>query len=100
MNTDKFQGNRDQLLRFAAFPSPTDVVIGTHAGAAGSHCGLCTDLPTCCSRAIYFLSRASAAANFRSTCGSKRGPPECRTHRSPIPTPQVGQGTEEACRVV
>src|ERR1700687_3978682 len=40
---------------------------------------------------------ASAAANFLSTCGSKRGAPECSTQRSPAATPHVGQGTEHNC---
>jgi hypothetical protein len=46
---------------------------------------------------IHFFSIASAAANFRSTCGSERGAPECRTQRSPAATPHVGQGTEDNC---
>jgi hypothetical protein len=46
---------------------------------------------------IHFFSRDSAAASLRSMCGSERGPPECRTQRSPTPTPQVGQVTEDNC---
>jgi CRP/FNR family cyclic AMP-dependent transcriptional regulator len=46
---------------------------------------------------IHFFSIASAAANFRSTCGSERGAPECSTQRSPAATPHVGQGTEDNC---
>jgi hypothetical protein len=42
-------------------------------------------------------SLASAAASFLSTCGSERRPPECSTQRSPTPTPQVGQGTDDSC---
>src|SRR5271168_3205604 len=42
-------------------------------------------------------SLASIAASFLSTCGSERGPPECSTQRSPTPTPQVGQGTDDNC---
>jgi hypothetical protein len=42
-------------------------------------------------------SIASTAASFLSTCGSARRPPECSTQRSPIPTPQVGQGTDDNC---
>src|ERR1700740_1413114 len=57
----------------------------------------------CCARdlllAVYFLllSKHSAAASLRSTCGSERGPPECRTQRSPTPAPHVGQATEANC---
>src|ERR1700674_5958431 len=40
---------------------------------------------------------ASAAATFRSTCGSERRAPECSTQRSPAATPHVGQGTEDNC---
>jgi hypothetical protein len=40
---------------------------------------------------------ASIAANFRSTCDSERGLPECSTQHFPAGTPQVGQGTEEIC---
>ncbi len=42
-----------------------------------------------------FASRASAAASFRSTCGSERGAPECSMQRSPAATPHVGQGTDD-----
>ncbi len=48
-------------------------------------------------RAILFVSIASAAESFRSTCGSDRGAPECSTQRSPAPTPHVGHGTEDNC---
>jgi hypothetical protein len=44
---------------------------------------------------LFFV--ASTAENFRSTCGSDRGAPECSTHRSPAATPHVGQGTEDSC---
>jgi hypothetical protein len=37
------------------------------------------------------------AANFRSTCGSERGAPECSTQLSPAETPHAGQGTEDNC---
>jgi len=40
---------------------------------------------------------ASAAASFLSACGSERRPPECRTQRSPTPTPQVGHETDDNC---
>jgi hypothetical protein len=43
---------------------------------------------------------ASAAENFRSTCGPERGPPECSTHGSPAAAPQVGQGTTDICSEV
>jgi hypothetical protein len=43
---------------------------------------------------------ASAAENFRSTCGPERGPPECSTQASPAAAPQVGQGTTEICSEV
>jgi hypothetical protein len=36
------------------------------------------------------------AESFRSTCGSERGLPECNKQRSPRPTPQVGQRTEDS----
>ena len=49
---------------------------------------------------VHFLSMASAAENFRSTCGPERGPPECSTQRSPAETPQVGQGTADICSEV
>jgi hypothetical protein len=45
----------------------------------------------------YSPSIASTAASFLSRCGSERGPPECSTQRSPTPTPQVGQGTDDNC---
>jgi hypothetical protein len=40
---------------------------------------------------------ASAAENFRSTCGPERGPPECSTQRSPAAAPQVGQRMADIC---
>src|ERR1700746_347519 len=43
---------------------------------------------------------ASAAENFRSTCGPERGPPECSTQHSPAAAPQVGQGTTDICSEV
>jgi hypothetical protein len=43
------------------------------------------------------FSKDSTAANFRSTCGSDRGPPECSTHVCPTETPHVGQGTDNSC---
>src|ERR1700719_3441471 len=46
---------------------------------------------------VHFLSMASAAENFRSTCGPERRAPECSTQRSPAETPQVGQGTADIC---
>ena len=46
-------------------------------------------------RCIHSLSMASAAANFRSVCGSERGAPECSTQRSPAAAPHLGQGTED-----
>jgi hypothetical protein len=48
-------------------------------------------------RGILFVSIASAAASFRSTCGSERGAPEYSTQRFPVATPRVGQGTENTC---
>ena len=61
--------------------------------------------PACVSAAAHiynegefiFLSMASAAENFRSTCGPERGPPECSTQRSPAVAPQVGQGMADIC---
>jgi len=46
---------------------------------------------------MAFLSAASVAENFRSTCASERGAPECSTQRFPAGTPHVGQGTEDNC---
>ena len=46
---------------------------------------------------MLFVSIASAAANFRSTCDSERGAPECSTQHSPAAAPHVGQGTEDTC---
>jgi len=43
---------------------------------------------------------ASAAENFRSTCGSERGAPACSKQGSPGATPHVGQGTENNCFAV
>ncbi len=44
-------------------------------------------------RAVLFVSIASAAESFRSTCGSLRRAPEYNKQRSPTATPQIGQGT-------
>jgi len=55
------------------------------------------ELPIFAACAIHLFSKNSAAASLRSTCGPERRPPECRTQRSPTPTPQVGQGTEANC---
>jgi hypothetical protein len=52
------------------------------------------------SRGILFVSIASAAESFRSTCGSERGAPECSKQCSPGATPHVGQGTENNCFAV
>ena len=41
-----------------------------------------------------FISIASAAENFRSTCGPKRGAPECSKQRFPEVALHVGQGTD------
>src|SRR6266446_5875600 len=49
---------------------------------------------------ILFASIASAAENFRSTCGSERGAPECSKQGSPGATPHVGQVTENNCFAV
>lgn len=49
---------------------------------------------------IVRFSTASAAENFRSTCGPERGPPECSTQASPAAAPQVGQGTTDICSEV
>ena len=51
-------------------------------------------------RAIFFVSIASAAENFRSVCASERGAPECSKQRSPGATPQVGQRTASNCFAV
>jgi len=48
-------------------------------------------------RWTHWPSMASIAANFRSTCGSERGAPDCSTQLSPAATPHVGQGTEDNC---
>src|ERR1700682_166225 len=40
---------------------------------------------------------SAVAENFRSTCGSERGAPECSTQRFPAATPHVGHGTEDNC---
>ena len=48
-------------------------------------------------RGILFVSIASAAESFRSTCGFERGAPESSTQRFPEATPHVGQGTEDNC---
>ena len=46
---------------------------------------------------VLFVSTASAAASFRSKCGSTRRPPECSPQRCPAAAPQLGQGTENNC---
>jgi hypothetical protein len=46
---------------------------------------------------VLFVSTASAAASFRSKCGSKRSPPECSSQPCPAATPHVGQGMEDHC---
>src|ERR1700683_4243524 len=46
---------------------------------------------------ILFVSIASTAESFRSTCGSERGAPECSTQRFPAATPHVGHETEDIC---
>ena len=51
-------------------------------------------------RAIFFVSSASAAENFRSTCASERGAPECSKQHSPGATPHVGQRTASNCFAV
>ena len=43
---------------------------------------------------------ASAAENFRSTCGPERGPPESSTQHSPAAAPQAGHGTADICSEV
>jgi hypothetical protein len=48
-------------------------------------------------RAVFFVSIASAAENFRSTCASERGAPECSKQHSPGATPHVGQRTASNC---
>jgi hypothetical protein len=45
----------------------------------------------------HFLSMASIAASFRSTCGSERRAPECSAQRSPADTLHVGQVTDACC---
>ncbi|MCU1317110.1 MAG: hypothetical protein JWN63_2432 [Candidatus Acidoferrum typicum] len=51
-------------------------------------------------REILFVSIASTAESFRSTCGSVRKAPECSKQGSPGATPHVGQGTEDHCFAV
>jgi hypothetical protein len=51
-------------------------------------------------RAIFFVSIASAAENFRSGCASERGAPECSKQRSPGATPHVGHRTASNCFAV
>ena len=51
-------------------------------------------------RGILFVSIASAAENFRSTCGLVRRAPERMTQRLPAATRHVGQATEDICLVV
>jgi hypothetical protein len=48
-------------------------------------------------RILSFFSIASIATSFRSRCDSVLRPPESSTHRSPEPTPQVGQETVVNC---
>jgi hypothetical protein len=57
------------------------------------------DRPCLLYRMVRF-SIASAAENFRSTCGPERGPPECSTQISPAAAPHVGQGTTDICSEV
>ena len=45
----------------------------------------------------HVVSKRSAATNFRSICGSERGPPECNTQRFPAGAPHVGQATDDNC---
>jgi hypothetical protein len=45
----------------------------------------------------HVLPMDSAAASFRSTCDSVRGPPESNTQLCPAATPHVGQGTDSNC---
>src|ERR1700674_1432667 len=40
---------------------------------------------------------AAMAANFRSTCDSERGAPECSTQHFPAAEPHVGQATDNTC---
>jgi hypothetical protein len=51
-------------------------------------------------RAIPFVSIASTAESFRSTCGAERRPPECNIQRLPAAAPHVGQGTDNNCFAV
>jgi hypothetical protein len=51
-------------------------------------------------RGTLFVSIASAAESFRSTCGSERRAPECSTQRTPGAAPHVGQETEDNCFAV
>lgn len=46
---------------------------------------------------VDFASTASAAANFRSLCGSLRNAPECNSQGSPIAAPHVRHGTAMSC---
>jgi hypothetical protein len=48
-------------------------------------------------RGILFVSIASAAENFLSTCGLERGAPQCSAQPLPAATPHVGQATEDNC---
>jgi len=46
---------------------------------------------------LGLVSTASAAASFRSRCGSVRGAPVCSSQASSLVAPQVGQGTDNIC---
>jgi hypothetical protein len=46
---------------------------------------------------LVFASTASAAASFRSLCGSVRGAPVCSSQTSPMAAPQVAQSTDSIC---
>ncbi len=79
---------RDESLRVCFLNS---ITMCHHERSEGSASVFCL-LPS-----VFCLSVASTAENFRSTCGSERGAPECSTQRSPAATPHVGQGTEDNC---
>jgi hypothetical protein len=51
-------------------------------------------------RGFVFLSIASTAKSFRSTCDSERGEPDCSRHRLRGAAPHVGHRTENNCFVV
>ena len=72
----------------------------THAFRVSQNGLRCEENSSTFMTGIHFLSMASAAENFRSTCGPERGPPECSTQASPAAAAQVGQGTTEICSEV